>query len=177
MIRLHFLTPSASSTISIAHELSDIGITKDKIHVVSKDVRLLEKMDINKATLIQTSDVVHAAKRGAPLGAFLGGLAGIYAVYQFPATTTFAVIITILAMMLFGALFGTWTSTLIGVSVPDGNIEKYEKDIENGRMLMLVDIPKEQEQAVKSIIMQHHPEAEIERTARNLPQQAKGFGV
>lgn len=176
MIRLHFLTPSADSTISIVHELNDIGIAKNKVHVVAKDSRLLEKMDINKATLIQTSDVVHAAKRGAPLGAFLGGLAGIYAAYQFPFST-FATTLMIMAMVLFGAIFGTWTSTLIGVSVPDGNIEKYEKDIESGYMLILVDIPKEQEQEVKSVIKQHHPEAEIERTGQELQQQVKGFGV
>src|SRR5690606_40142023 len=101
MQRLYFLTPNSGSTIKITDELHSIGISRDAIHVVCRDSKLLDGLELHKATVRQTSDVMHAAKRGA----------------------------------LLGLVLGIWASTLIGVSIPDVKVDKFESEIRDGSLL------------------------------------------
>ena len=177
MQRLYFLTPNAISTIAIADDLSQCGVKRDKVHIVCKDQILLDRLDLNKATVKQTSDVMHAAKRGIVTGALLGAVAGVAFILFTPVSQPFSMALTIAGLMLFGGLFGTWASTLIGVAIPDVKVKKYEDDIRHGSMLMLVDIPEEKEPDIVPLIKRHHPEAKIEKVTVEEQEQAKGVGA
>ncbi len=175
MQRLYFLTPNAVSTVSIAHELNDLCIPKEHIHIVCKNQVLLDKLDLNKASVRQTSDLVQASKRGMLYGAIIGAIAGIVATVFLPVDQPFSIGLTIVALTAFGVLFGIWASTLIGVSVQDVKVKKYQDDINKGSLLMLVDISPEREREVTSLIKLHHPEARIETVS--LSEQRRGEGV
>ncbi len=175
MQRLYFLTPNAVSTVSIAHELNDLGIRKEHIRIVCKNQVLLDKLDLNKADVRQTSDLVQASKRGLMYGAPIGFVAGIVASIFLPVDQPFSIAATVLALTVFGALFGVWSSTLIGVSVQDVKVKKYQDDINKGSLLMLVDLPPEREHQVTALIKQHHPEASIEKVT--ISEQRRGEGV
>jgi len=175
MQRLYFLTPNAVSTVSIAHELNALGIRKEHIRIVCNNQVLLDKLDLNKADVRQTSDLVQASKRGLIYGAIIGLIAGIVASVFLPVDQPLSIAATVLALTVFGVLFGIWSSTLIGVSVQDVKVKKYQDDLNKGSLLMLVDLPPEREHQVTSLIKQHHPEASIEKVT--LSEQRRGEGI
>ncbi|WP_262489086.1 DUF1269 domain-containing protein [Halomonas sp. ANAO-440] len=172
MQRLYFLIPDKETTSVIVDELNSMGLTKDELHVVGKDWRPLEKEGVPVASLIQTSDVVNASKRGAIAGAVLGLILGLIA--HFMLIDTNIVWIT-LGMIVFGTLFGVWASTMVGVSVRDVKVGKYDKAIKRGAMLLIIDVPDEQEEVFKNTIKRHHSDVIIDKIStkdqkQNVPE-------
>ncbi|MCE8015001.1 DUF1269 domain-containing protein [Halomonas sp. MCCC 1A17488] len=173
MQRLYFLIPDRETTTDIVNELNAMGLTKDHLHVLGKDWQPLEKEGVPVATLIQTSDVVNAAKRGAIVGALIGLVLGFIAHYVLIDTN---IVWMALGMTLFGALFGVWASTMVGVSVKDIKVGKYDKAIKRGAMLLIIDVPDEQEDAYRKAIKRHHPEVVIEKVSAQERKQHVGEG-
>ncbi|QTP55220.1 DUF1269 domain-containing protein [Billgrantia sulfidoxydans] len=167
MQRLYFLIPDRETTTDIVNELNVMGLTKDHLHVLGKDWQPLEKEGVPVATLIQTSDVVNAAKRGAIVGALLGLVLGVIAHFVLLDTN---IVWMAIGVAIFGALFGVWASTMVGVSVRDIKVSKFNKAIKRGAMLLIIDVPDEREEAFRTAIESHHPEVVIEKVS---PQERK----
>lgn len=169
MLRLYFLIPDLDTTVTIAHELSDLGLTRRQVHVAGRDWQHLVERGVNNATLRQTSDVLHAAWRGVKYGVPLGIVLGIMAHFGFGAydlellLEPLHVAALIIGMGAFGGLFGLWTSTMIGVSVHDVKIDKYEQELHDGAFLMMVDAPHDRESEIYSAIHRHHPDVVIDK--------------
>ncbi|MFQ3787256.1 DUF1269 domain-containing protein [Halomonas sp. A29] len=178
MQRLYFLTPDLDTTVNIAHELADLGLTNKEVHVTGRNWLKLKERGVNNATLLQTSDVGHAAVRGLLFGFPLGCALGIVVYYVLGEGFTNAGIATvILGMGIFGGLFGVWTSTMVGVSVHDVKVDKYEDEIEHGAYLMMVDVPNERESMIYSAIHRHHPEVIIDKVTPEERRHHCGTGV
>src|SRR5690606_20728313 len=128
MQRLYFLTPNAVSTVSIAHELNALGIRKEHIRIVCNNQVLLDKLDLNKADVRQTSDLVQASKRGLIHRAIIGLIAGIVASVFLPVDQPLSIAATVLALTLFGVLNESWSSTLLVVSIQDLKVQKYQNN-------------------------------------------------
>ncbi|PMR72775.1 DUF1269 domain-containing protein [Billgrantia endophytica] len=160
MQRLYFLIPDKETTSTIVSELNEMGLTKDDMHVMGKDWRPLEKEGVPTATLIQTTDVVNASKRGAIVGAALGLVLGV--ISHFILIDTNIVWIT-LGMMAFGTLAGVWTSTMVGVSVRDIKVSKFDNALKRGATLLIIDVPDEREDTFRTAIKRHHPEVVIDK--------------
>ncbi|WP_010628750.1 DUF1269 domain-containing protein [Halomonas sp. KM-1] len=173
MQRLYFLIPDKETTTEVVNELNLMGLPKDDLHVMGKDWRPLEKEGVPVATLIQTTDVVNASIRGAIVGAVLGLMLGFIAHYVLIDTN---IIWMALGMMLFGALFGVWTSTMVGVSVRDVKVGKYDKAIKRGSTLLIIDVPDEQEETFREAIKRHHPEVVIDKVTAKDRKQPVGEG-
>ncbi|AMD02375.1 DUF1269 domain-containing protein [Halomonas chromatireducens] len=172
MQRLYFLIPDKETTSVVVDELHSMGLTKDELHVMGKDWRPLEKEGVPVATLIQTSDVVNASKRGAIAGAVLGLILGLIAHYIILDTN---IVWITLGMIVFGALFGVFASTLVGVSVRDVKVGKYDKAIKRGSMLLIIDVPEAREEEFRNTIKRHHPEVIIDKIStkdqkQNVPE-------
>jgi hypothetical protein len=56
---------------------------------------------------------------------------------------------TLILCVIGGGLFGAWTSTLIGVSVPSSQLVPFTKDFEAGRIVMMVDVPASRVRAIR----------------------------
>ncbi|QOR39020.1 DUF1269 domain-containing protein [Billgrantia diversa] len=173
MQRLYFLIPDKETTTDIVNELNMMGLAKDNLHVVGKDWKPLEKEGVPIATLVQTSDVVNASKRGAIVGAVLGLVLGVIAHYVLIDTN---IVWMALGMAVFGALFGVWAGTMVGVSVKDIKVDKYDKAIKRGAMLLIIDIPDEREEAYREVIKRHHPEVVIDKVKPQERKQHVGEG-
>lgn len=164
MSRVYFLTPDLDTTVSITRELYDLNLTKEEVHVAGGAWEKLKAQGVNVATLRQTSDVGNAAKRGLIMGLPLGFVLGLVTYYFLNRNIEdISFLMVTLGMTVFGGLFGVWSSTLIGVGVRDVKLEKYDKEIENGAFLMMVDIPKGREDEINSVIHRHHPDVIIEK--------------
>ena len=56
--------------------------------------------------------------------------------------------------------------------MPERGIKRYEAAIEDGHLLMLVDVPRWQAESVCAVIRSHHPEVEISAYDRKLKTDA-----
>ncbi len=82
------------------------------------------------------TDFLPAVARGAAGGGAAGVLAGLVAVAIPPLGITLA---GVGVMAIAGALVGSWSSALVGATVPDPVRRRFEDEIEAGRILLVVD--------------------------------------
>lgn len=76
---------------------------------------------------------------------------------------------TILVTALVGAAFGAWVSSMIASSVPNSKLKTYEKAIEQGRILMMVDVPSGRVETIRKLISGLHPEASTGNMEPTIP--------
>jgi len=168
MRRLYFLTPSIDSARDIVNELLLNHVEERHIHVLAKDDHALQDADLPQAGLMQQSDFVPAVERGLAVGGATGTVAGVAAVIL-PGIGLAVGGGAILGTALAGAGVGAWISSLIGVSLPNSRLKEFEKAIEDGQVLIMIDVPKNRVDDVTELVSKHHSEAEVEGTEPTVP--------
>ncbi len=166
MRRIYFLVPGVSEAKRIVDELLLARVEERHIHIIAREGVSLENLP--EASLAQKSDLVPALERGIGVGGATGILAGIVAV-SFPPAGLVLGGGAILGIGLAGAGFGALMSTMIGVSAPNSRIAQFQQAIENGELLMMVDVPKGRVAEIEALVSKHHPDAEIEGTEPTVP--------
>ena len=156
MKRLYYVANNLDSVDSISHDLHKEGITDWNFHVLSKDEAGLYKRHINSATPWQQFDIVHSALRGTLIGLVLGIVGGFLIEYLAGFGQ-----VTILVTTVLGLFFGTWVGGFVGLSQESYKIKGYHDDIEAGKYVLMVDVKKEEETKVQTIMQRLHPEAPI----------------
>jgi len=160
MRRLYFLVPDIDNATQIVKALKDMGIVNEGMHVVVKDQEKLDMTQILEAGVLETTDFLHALIRGAIAGGVIGLIAGILLV-QFPPEEFILGGGTIFGLTVFGIIFGAWASSLVGISIPNPAVQKFERAVEAGGIMMLVDIPKVKEEEILVFMKMYHPETTI----------------
>jgi hypothetical protein len=155
MRRIYFLLPDVKSAKGIIDELLLKRVEWRHIHVLARPHTPLE--DLPQATLAQRSDLLYALGRGTAAGGVTGMLAGLVARGG------------VVCWARARAGFGAWTATMIGVDVPNTRLKRFEKAIENGELLMMVDVPKDRVEEIEELVKSHHPEADVEGTDPTIP--------
>ena len=168
MRRLYFLIPTIDSAKTIVDELLLARIEQRHIHIAAADHHALLEANLPEANLLQESDFVPAVERGVAIGGATGILAGIAAV-AIPGVGLVLGGGAILGIGLAGAGVGAWISGMIGISVPSSRLKDFEKAIEAGSLLMMVDVPKNKVEEITGLVKKHHPEAQIEGTEPVIP--------
>lgn len=166
--RLYFLLPTIETAKDIVAELLLSHVQEKDIHVVAKDHHLLHQHELPEATLMQERDVVPALERGVAMGGATGLVAGILAV-TVPGVGLALGGGAILATTIAGAGFGAFVGPMLGISAPNSELKEYEQAVEQGQLLLLVDVPKERVEEVTQIITKHHPEAQVRGTEPTKP--------
>ena len=166
MRRLYFMLPDIDTTKTVVDELLLKRIDDHHIHIVAKEGT--ELGDLPEASLLQKSDFIPALERGLAVGGITGAIAGIAAV-TFPPAGLILGGGAILGTSLAGAGIGAWMSGMIGVDVPNSQIDKFETAINEGEILMMVDIDKERIAEIEELVQQHHPEADMGGTEPHIP--------
>ena len=153
--RLYFVLPSSDSARSMLNEMLLARIEIKHIHFLGKRGAL--PPDLPEASFLQKTDIVH----GAQLGMVIGGVAGIIGgliIWRFPPGITLAPV-TVLITALLGALFGIWVSSMVATSVPNSKLKPFQADIEQGKILLMVDVPMLHVQEISDLVAKSHPEA------------------
>ena len=158
MRRLYFLIPTVDSAKKIVDELLLARIEQRHIHIAAADHHALLEANLPEAGLLQESDFVPAVERGLAIGGATGILAGIAAV-ALPGV----------GIGLAGAGLGAWASGMIGVSAPSTRLKEFESAINDGSLLMMVDVPKQQVDEITDLIRKHHPDVDVEGTEPVIP--------
>lgn len=166
MRRLYFMVPNLDTANTVVDELLLKRVDDHHIHVVAKEGTPMG--DLPEANLLQKSDFIPAMERGLAVGGITGVLAGIAAV-TFPPAGLVLGGGAILGTSLAGAGIGAWISGMIGMDVPNSQIQKFEDAIEKGEVLMMVDIPKTRVEEIEALVQQHHPDADMGGTEPHIP--------
>lgn len=166
MRRLYFLVPDIGSARKIVNELLLARIEERRIHVLAKRNTPME--DLPEASLLQKSDFIPAVERGLALGGGTGTLAGLVAI-SLPAAGPVIAGGILLATALAGAGVGAWIGGMVGMNVGNTRLKKFEDAIENGKFLMMVDVPRERVEAITQMIRTHDPEADVKGVEPLIP--------
>ena len=166
MMRAYFLVPDTSTAKTIIDELLLKHVEWRHLHVIAnKDVSLEE---LPEAELAQKSDLLPSLRRGALTGSGLGLFMGLVAMAVPPAGLTIAGG-AVLAMAAGGAGFGALMATMIGVDVPNSRLKRFEEAIQEGKLLLMVDIPRDRVEEIQQVIHAHYPAADIQGTDPTIP--------
>lgn len=154
--RLYFVLPDVDSARKSANDLLLARVEYRKMHFLGPPGTPMR--GLHEATALQTSDVRRALLLGAGLGIVGGAILGVY--LKLTPTWGYAFDVdTLVLCVIGGGLFGAWTSTLIGVSMPNSRLVPFTKDFEAGRILMMVDLPASRVREIESLMNERHREA------------------
>jgi hypothetical protein len=130
-------------------------IDEGHIHVLARRGAPME--GLHEANVLQKADLVHGAGLGLAIGGSAGVILGVILVLMPPSGFQLQ-LVTILITALGGALFGIWASSLVAASVPNTKLLAFAKDIEEGKYLMMVDVPFRRVEEIQLLLRNRHPE-------------------
>jgi hypothetical protein len=154
--RLYFVLPHVECAREMLNDLLLARIECKHIHFLSKRDSLPD--DLPAASVLQKTDVVHGAQMGVVIGGVVGAAAGALLVFFPPEGATLA-LMTVLVVAIGGALFGAWASSMVASSVPNSRLKQFERDMADGKVLMMVDVPMRRVREICDTIAKRHPEA------------------
>ncbi len=158
--RYYFFVPDIEAAKLLVPELKSTGLEDKDIHVVAREDTSLEPLP--DPDILLTSDLVSSAKRGAVTGGTLGLVGGLAAM-SFPAAGLTLGGGALLFSTALGGALGTWFSTLIGVSVPNEEIRKFQDQIDSGQVMILIQSDDDTADEVISLVGRKHPDAIVSR--------------
>jgi hypothetical protein len=164
--RLYFLLPDVKSAKAVFNKLLLARIDDSHIYFLAKKGVALG--DLPEATMLQKSDEIHGLAVGLVAGGATGALAGVVAM-MFPPSGLAMGPGVILAMSLIGAIVGIWVSGMIASDVPNTRLKKFSRDIEQGKILMMVDVPKDQIKEITGMIREQYPDADARGRDPTIP--------
>lgn len=164
--RLYFLLPDLPSARGTVDDLLLARIEARRIHVLAR--RGTELQDLPEASVLQKTDVVHGAQVGAVLGAIAGAVGGTLLV-AFPPTGLSMQLVAVLVAALLGALFGVWAASLAGASVPNSKLKQFQSWIDQGHLLLMVDVWLHECDRINELVTRRHPEAVSGGTEPTIP--------
>lgn len=153
--RLYLVLPDLASAIRIANDLLLARVQDRHMHFLGRDGMSLGQL--HSATLAQTSDLRYSLQLGGSIGLVAGLLLGTYLMIAPPKGLDLG-IGTLLACTLGGGMFGSWAATLIGISAPNRQLKPFMREIEAGKILLMVDVPAARVEEVHQLVQRQHPE-------------------
>jgi hypothetical protein len=68
-------------------------------------------------------------------------------------------IAAVLGAALLGGIGGAWVSSMVGSSIPNSRLRQFDAMIDEGRILLMVDVPEHSVDDVRALVGRQHPEA------------------
>lgn len=165
--RIYWLLPDVGSARRTTDDLLLARISERHIHFVAREGADLT--GLHAANVLQTSDVVRAAQAGLVMGIGVGALvgAGVAVLLPIVGDTPQWGMVAVLAML--GAAMGAWTSSMIGISTPSRRLQRFRSAIEQGRILLMADVPHSRVAEIEERLQALHPEARLEGLEPHIP--------
>ena len=156
--RLYFMLPDAESCKSLVADLEEHGVPERHLHVIGSLTQSLDGLP--EANILQKTELAHGLEWGTGLGGVAGLLGGVLAV-TFPPAGLVIGGGALLAGAAAGAGFGALVSSLLASNEHNHKLDAFERGIEQGQLLLMVDVPRQEVKQIQDLIIKHHPEAEI----------------
>lgn len=133
-----FSTPDLATAQATMDAARQAGVDDNDILLIARSDIELESIPNERKEA--DTDLMPAALRGAGYGGAAGLLAGLVAVVVTPIGLTIA---GAAAAAAAGAMVGCWASALMGSALPDPIRRKFEEQIRQGRILVVIDGDRE----------------------------------
>ena len=155
-LRMYVTLPDVSSARKLANDLLLARIEDKHMQFLAR--RGTDLGELHEASYLQKTDTVHGAFTGLVVGGVMGVVVGLLLV-QFPPQGVSLQLGAVLVAAIVGSVLGTWVASMVGLQVPNSRLKGFEKEIEEGRILLILDVPAGRYQEVHDIIARTHPEA------------------
>jgi hypothetical protein len=164
--RIYWLMPNLESARRTMDDLLLARIESRNIHFHASEGTDLS--GLHPANVLQASDLVPSVQMGLLLGAAGGGVAGV-ALAVSPWVDELSKPTVVAALAVFGLLFGAWSSSLIGVSTPSRRLRRFDQAMQDGEILLMVDVPHVRLDEIEALLHARHPEAHDEGQEPDIP--------
>ena len=154
--RLYFVLPDLASAIKTANDLLLARIEDREMHFLGRRGMSLGKL--HEASYFQKSDIVRGAEMGFVIGGALGTLAGTWLYLSQPLGFQLQMVVILVAAVI-GSLFCAWAGSLIAVSAPNSRLARFAREIDDGKILLMVDVPSGRIEEIQALVAQRHPES------------------
>ena len=154
MKRHYFISDNLDDLDDLEQELERRGVVTPQIHVLSKDDGGVDRHEhLHNIESVFKQDVVN----GTIVGAIFGALAAIVVLAigyltTLPETYSWTPFY-FLAIIMFG--FITWSGGFYGIQTPHKDFKRFQKDLDNGKHIFIVDVDSHQEDIVKQLEADH----------------------
>jgi hypothetical protein len=154
--RLYFLLPDVESARKTANDLLLARVEDRYMRFLAK--RGTDLGELHEASYVQKTDLMHGAGIGLGIGGVAGLLLGLVIV-TYPPEGTNPQLIAVLIAAVVGAVLGAWMASMVAAAVPNSRLRQFQGDIDNGKILLMVDIPYGQIAQIRELVIGRHPEA------------------
>ena len=151
-LRMYVTLPDVASAKKLADDLLLSRIEDKRMHFLAR--RGTDLGELHQASYLQKTDAVNAAFRGLLIGGVMGVIIGVVIVYLMNVE-----LVAVLVGALVGAAFGAWISSMVGLQVGNSSLKDFEKDVADGKILLMLDVPATRYEEIRAIIARTHPEA------------------
>jgi hypothetical protein len=165
--RIYWLLPDVESAQATMDDLLLAFVDVRHMHFIGRED--MDMKDLPVASALHTSDFVRSAQIGMILGAVVGALGGVLVMAFYPLVGDEPQWGVAAALALAGALFGAWTSSMIGISTPSKRLQRFADEIEKGKILLMVDVNMWRVEEIEARLSRLHPEAHLEGTEPEIP--------
>ena len=153
--RLYYMLPNIQSARTLLDELLLKRIEERHMHFMAREGTLPH--DMPDASFLQKTDLVHGAQVGMMIGGGAGLIAGVLLV-MFPPEGLSLQTFAILVAGLGGAIFGAWASGMNAAAVPNSRLAQFAEGINQGQVLLIIDVPRGRVQEIEELIKNRHPD-------------------
>lgn len=155
-LRMYVLLPDLDSARRVADDLLLARIEDRHMKFLAR--RGTDLGDLHEASYLEKTDAWHGAFTGMVLGGAVGALVG-FALVTFPPGGASLELVAVLVATIVGALLGAWVAAMVGLQVPNSRLKRFEAELAEGRILLMLDVPAQRREEVAAIIARTHPEA------------------
>ena len=164
--RLYFLLPDVESARRTADDLLLARIEDRHMHFLAK--RGTDLGELHEASYLQKTDLLHGAGIGLALGALAGLILGAIIV-AYPPEGTKPQLVAVLIAAIIGGVLGAWMASMAAAAVPNSRLKQFHADIEQGKVLLMIDVPYGRVEQIRDIVLSRHPEAHARGLATRYP--------
>lgn len=165
MKRLYYLTRTLESVEEVSEDMHQHGVTDWRFHVVSKNEAGLFTHNLHSASILYRSDLIRYMERGA----IIGGFSAFCTILPLATSDLLNLGVGVwLAIALFLTAAGAWVGGIGGISTENYKIRQFHQQIDSGLYLIMVDIKKQDVEAMERSMKKKHPEAVLQCVSSTL---------
>ena len=151
-LRMYVTLPDVQSARQLANDLLLARIEDKHMHFLAR--RGTDLGELHQASYLQKTDAVNGAFRGGLIGGVMGVIIGAVIVYAMHTELA-----AVLIGAIVGAFLGAWVSSMVGLQIGNSSLKEFEKDVAEGKILLMLDVPSGRYEEIRAVIARTHPEA------------------
>ncbi len=155
-LRMYVTLPDLDSARGLANDLLLARIEDRHMHFLAR--RGTDLGELHEASYLHKTDAMHGAFTGLVVGGVVGVLVGLMLVY-FPPGGASIQLVAVLIAAVVGSALGIWIAGMMGLQVPNTQLKGFEQELQEGKILLMLDVPAGRYDEIRQVIARAHPEA------------------